>query len=297
MPNRYIREGFLDSKAINQLTDFAECFYHRLLIAVDDAGRFDGRSQVIANKLWPCKNVSKKEVDKALEECIKTGLLIIYLYNDQSYLQLVKCWRCGNAKFSKYPDEDGKFKIEFEVLETRDGEKEYVKSSIVCDSVTKEPHADGVLCNPGYEEMGYRRSTLETVTETVTVKYSEESSEVRLSSLLFNEIKKNDQKAKKPNFQKWAEHIDKLMRIDKRTEQEITEVIRWCQNDNFWKTNILSTQKLRGKFSQLLLRMKNPINQKFKPPEPEQPKELSDADFNRIYGLNPGENNGQRQRI
>jgi len=28
-------------------------------------------------------------------------------------------------------------------------------------------------------------------------------------------------------------------------------LIRWCQRDNFWKSNILSTQKLREKYEQL----------------------------------------------
>ena len=54
-----------------------------------------------------------------------------------------------------------------------------------------------------------------------------------------------------------------MLRIDKRTPEEIEEVIRWCQNDSFWQANILSTKKLREKFDQLAIKMqkqKDPIN-------------------------------------
>ena len=84
--------------------------------------------------------------------------------------------------------------------------------------------------------------------------YSPTSLEVRLSKFLFSFIKKRDPKAKKPNYQKWGSYIDKLIRIDKRTPEEIEAIIEWCQNDSFWQDNILSTEKLREKFTQLKLK-------------------------------------------
>lgn len=94
------------------------------------------------------------------------------------------------------------------------------------------------------------------------VKYSKvektflsDSEEIRLSELLFFLINERDPNAKKPNFQKWAAYIDRLIRIDKREVQDIENVITWCQNDSFWQNNILSTLKLRDKFTQLVLKM------------------------------------------
>lgn len=87
--------------------------------------------------------------------------------------------------------------------------------------------------------------------EPDTNTYSQASNEVQLSELLFSYILKRDEKAKEPNYQTWALHIDRLVRIDSRTPEEIKEVIKWCQADSFWQTNILSTQKLREKFSTL----------------------------------------------
>lgn len=81
-----------------------------------------------------------------------------------------------------------------------------------------------------------------------------DSVEYRLSNLLFSEIQKNNPNHKKPNFQTWAISIDKMIRIDGREPGNIREIIIWAQNDNFWKSNILSTVKLREQFDALLIK-------------------------------------------
>lgn len=87
-------------------------------------------------------------------------------------------------------------------------------------------------------------------------KFSEESEAYRLSVLLFEKIKELDPKAKMPDFQKWADHMDKLIRIDGRTFEEIEALIFWIFQDSFWSKNILSSKKLREKFSQLWINAK-----------------------------------------
>jgi hypothetical protein len=41
---------------------------------------------------------------------------------------------------------------------------------------------------------------------------------------------------------------------DGRTEDQIHRAIDWCQDDEFWRANILSMPKLREKYDQLRLR-------------------------------------------
>jgi hypothetical protein len=91
-------------------------------------------------------------------------------------------------------------------------------------------------------------------------KFAEDSLEIKISQYLFEQIKKNDPKAKEPDFQKWAQHIDGLIRIDGRTKEEIGKVIQWIQvykgtNGFTWKANILSTKTLREKFTKLWTQM------------------------------------------
>jgi len=40
---------------------------------------------------------------------------------------------------------------------------------------------------------------------------------------------------------------------DGRTEEHVRAVIDWCQDDTFWKANILSMPKLREQFDRLRL--------------------------------------------
>jgi len=93
-------------------------------------------------------------------------------------------------------------------------------------------------------------------------KYSQNSNEFRLASLLFDEIRKRKSDFKEPNLQQWSVHIDRAIRIDSRKPDRIEAVIRWCQQDaprgerGFgWQDNILSTAKLREKFDKLELAM------------------------------------------
>ena len=82
-------------------------------------------------------------------------------------------------------------------------------------------------------------------------KYTLNSNEFRLSKLLLDLILVRKADFKKPKLQKWSAHIDRMMRLDGRKPDRIEAVIQWCQQDDFWKNNILSTRKLREKFDKL----------------------------------------------
>lgn len=85
--------------------------------------------------------------------------------------------------------------------------------------------------------------------------FVEDSEEFRLADLLFTEIRKNNPNFKTPNLQQWAGQVDLMIRIDKRVPEQIAQIIAWCQDNDFWKSNILSTQKLRKQYDQLLVKM------------------------------------------
>ncbi len=85
--------------------------------------------------------------------------------------------------------------------------------------------------------------------------FVETSNEFQLSKYLFEFIRKNNPKAKEPNFQTWSKEFDLMIRRDKREVQEIKDLINWSQNDSFWYKNILSPQKLRKQYDQLIVKM------------------------------------------
>jgi len=84
--------------------------------------------------------------------------------------------------------------------------------------------------------------------------FADDSVPMILADKLKQKILNNNPKAKTPtNLQPWAVEIDRMIRIDNRTPEEISLVINFCQSDAFWMSNILSAKKLREKFDTLSL--------------------------------------------
>jgi len=88
--------------------------------------------------------------------------------------------------------------------------------------------------------------------------YDEDSPPFILADFFYKEILKNDPKRKEPNLQTWSDDIRKMIELDKRDKKEIGELMRWVQQDEFERANVLSPSKLRTRYTSLLLKMKNP---------------------------------------
>ena len=83
--------------------------------------------------------------------------------------------------------------------------------------------------------------------------YSEEVKE--LTSLLIERIKENNPKASDPDFAKWCDPVRMMIENDGYEVEQIRKMIDWSQKDDFWKSNILSTKKLREQAGRLILQM------------------------------------------
>ncbi len=81
--------------------------------------------------------------------------------------------------------------------------------------------------------------------------YNFDSKEYRCALKLQEEILKNKPNFKKPNLQKWADTFRLIHERDKREWTEIGEMILYATQDDFWKANILSPDKLRKHFDLL----------------------------------------------
>ena len=86
--------------------------------------------------------------------------------------------------------------------------------------------------------------------------------DIKLTQLLIDLMLQNDPKShiiKSLTIKRqedWINQCRLLREKDERNEREIEMIIRWSQQDNFWKANILSMPKLREKFDQLWLKAK-----------------------------------------
>lgn len=110
MPNRIIREGIIDSKAFNQLSDTGQIFYYRLVALVDDYGRYEADAELLRTKLfsrildrWP-----EDRVAEALRECgtklnsKSEPLIQTYRVGEKFYLEIGNFGQRQRAK-SKWP--------------------------------------------------------------------------------------------------------------------------------------------------------------------------------------------------
>ena len=85
--------------------------------------------------------------------------------------------------------------------------------------------------------------------------YDESSDYMKLARYLQKQILLNKPDFKKPNLQTWADYFRKLVELDHRDKHQVALVIKWCQHDSFWSTNILSARSLRDQYDRLSLKM------------------------------------------
>lgn len=82
-----------------------------------------------------------------------------------------------------------------------------------------------------------------------------DSIEFGLAQKCFDIILSRKPDYKKPNLQSWAKEVDKMIRLDGRSPARIEALFRWCQQDDFEQSNVLSTSKLRQRFDALEMKM------------------------------------------
>lgn len=96
-----------------------------------------------------------------------------------------------------------------------------------------------------------RSKVTENTTEVTTENTTREHARA-LANLLADLIVENG--SKRPNVTgSWITTIDRMLRLDGRTSEEVEGAIRWSQADDFWSANILSPDKLRKHFDRMRL--------------------------------------------
>ena len=105
MPTRYLKPGVRDSEAIDSLSSQAENLFYRLLVTVDDFGRFDARPAMIKASCFPIKDsMTINKCKDLIEELVNKNLISVYEVEGKNVLQMSKWDNVPRAKESKYPD-------------------------------------------------------------------------------------------------------------------------------------------------------------------------------------------------
>ena len=90
MPNRILREGIIESEAVNSLSPPAEILFRRLMSKVDDFGRYHGHPQLVLAACYPLQlaRISLTNVSEMIAECAQAGLIQLYEINSKKYLEI-----------------------------------------------------------------------------------------------------------------------------------------------------------------------------------------------------------------
>ncbi len=88
MPNRILRD-WTDSDRIEQLTCEAERFFVRLIMKVDDYGRYHADPKRLKPFLFPLKDsIRVTDISRWLAECEKAGLVRCYESDSKRYVEI-----------------------------------------------------------------------------------------------------------------------------------------------------------------------------------------------------------------
>src|SRR5882724_5836490 len=108
--------------------------------------------------------------------------------------------------------------------------------------------------NPMSEEKGSSDAKKTAPRKQTTKPPSKEGAQ--LAALLKSEIRRNkaDCRITEQQGRNWAVTADRMLRIDGRTQEQIADLIRWVQHDDFEMSNVMSMEKLRDRFDALELK-------------------------------------------
>lgn len=106
MPNRILRD-WTDSFTMDELDVHAERFFVRLIMKVDDYGRFSADVRLLKSNLFPLKSdIRDSDISRWLTACEKSGLITVYTVALKSYLQIENFKQVLRQKTMKYPSPD-----------------------------------------------------------------------------------------------------------------------------------------------------------------------------------------------
>lgn len=208
-------------------------------------------AELVSHGLWD-EDGSQEAVEKAVKQQPNSSQIAVK--------KAVKWWVHDYTKYNTKKEQ---------VVTTREKEAARQKAwreskkaprNAVTNTVTEEPR-NGVSNGTPYHSIPYHVTTTTSPKPAasdagrVRAKLAEagRADVERVCEHLRNRIIANGATRKPGINERWREAARLMLDKDKLTEEQIHAAIDWCQDDEFWRANILSMSKLREKYEQLRL--------------------------------------------
>jgi len=113
MGNRMLKESIRTSETIDQLDNFEEVMFYRLIVTVDDYGIYSANPIMLAHILFPMReNVTSGMIKDALTKYVELGLIDVYEVENKGIFLKLTTWenhqRLHESKHKFPVPEDGK---------------------------------------------------------------------------------------------------------------------------------------------------------------------------------------------
>jgi hypothetical protein len=242
------------SKKVNAVSEGAENLYYRANISADDYGRYHAEPEILKGQIYTLRKISLKEIARRVDELWRINLVKLYEVSGERYLEVVdfekhQTFKTDRAKKAEYPEPKGYLKYE------SGGRK---------DPLGIQPVPNGSLSKDKLSKDKLREvnssSCLGIQPAPDPCPAPQKAPDTQLVQLLISLMEKNNPnssilKRLTPKRQEeWIRQCRLLREADGKTADEIEAVIRFSQQDSFWKINILSMPKLREKWDQLWMK-------------------------------------------
>lgn len=257
------------SEQANDLDDFTALLFSWMIPHADDYGILPGSPRKVKALVIPLRERTADDVEKAIITMVNAGLIWWYQINGEQYIQF-RTWekhqeglhKRSKAKLPLYPGKEADIYKPSETFPEVPGNSRSIELNLTELNLTEEniivPENFGPEIPPSPPEL-----PPEPPKPPKRPKYTYTSEHLILANSLKSCILANNQNAKVPKVpEEWANEIRLMIEQDKRDPNAIVEIIEWCQKHSFWKTVILSGDKLRRKYDQMVLQKREAENEK-----------------------------------
>jgi hypothetical protein len=245
---RTIKPEFTQDEELSSLSAEVHLLAAGLLCHSDDDGYFNANPKLVKAAVFPLRE-SSLSIHDMLTQLVNIGFIRLGTATDAKHYGHV-------VKFTEHQRVNRPTPSKIKHLPIQWVDSVSTHGRLSEDSLPERKGKEGKGINPSSEQNG---CSDQERTSSKTKKREPTAEAVRLATLLKEEISRN-----KPDFKfddgqerSWAITADRMLRLDSRKPEQVAELIRWVQRDEFWMSNVLSMDTLRGKFDQLQLKRKH----------------------------------------
>ncbi|MGW2130428.1 hypothetical protein [Streptomyces coelicoflavus] len=246
---RTIKPEFFTSLTIADLSFEQRLTFVGLWTYVDDEGRAIYDARLIKAAVWPLDDRTAADVENDLRALTESSLITHYVVNRRAYLA-VNGWRehqrINRPTKSKHPAPDQAEQAPAPAPTSENDDSLNTHGGLTEDSPQERNREQG-------KEQGTGNRNSSSGTAAAAPDPAPERDDVeRVCTHLADRIEGNG--SKRPTITKaWRTAARLMLDKDGRTEEQIHGAIDWCQNSDFWRSNVMSLPKLRDKYDTLRL--------------------------------------------